>query len=101
MRKLWYNSFMKFLMRHVSPANCQRNFPRVIVSLIHVLFLVWQALYFVQVFKEPLEKEPRGGSIISAEDIKTIFGRLPGILEVHNKIMVRFSVKRLKQTDGT
>lgn len=41
----------------------------------------------LKVFKEPLEKEPRGGSIISAEDIKTIFGRLPGILEVHNKIM--------------
>ncbi|XP_068732920.1 protein ECT2-like [Montipora capricornis] len=40
-----------------------------------------------KVFKEPLEKDPRGGSIISAEDIKTIFGRLPGILEVHNKIM--------------
>ena len=43
----------------------------------------------LKVFKEPLEKEPCGGSIISAEDIKTIFGRLPGILEVHNKIMVR------------
>ncbi|XP_073255407.1 protein ECT2-like [Porites lutea] len=41
----------------------------------------------LKVFKEPLEKEPCGGSIISAEDIKTIFGRLPGILEVHNKIM--------------
>ncbi|XP_074633171.1 protein ECT2-like [Acropora palmata] len=41
----------------------------------------------LKVFKEPLEKDPRGGSIISAEDIKTIFGRLPGILEVHNKIM--------------
>lgn len=40
-----------------------------------------------KVFKEPLEKDPRGGSIISAEDIKTIFGHLPGILEVHNKIM--------------
>ena len=64
-------------------------------------FEVWQALYFGQVFKEPLEKEPRGGSIISAEDIKTIFGRLPGILEVHNKIKVRFPVKRLKQTDSS
>ncbi|XP_078378862.1 protein ECT2-like [Oculina patagonica] len=46
----------------------------------------------LKVFKEPLEKEPRGGSIISAEDIKTIFGRLPGILEVHNKIMSELEV---------
>lgn len=46
----------------------------------------------LKVFKEPLEKEPRGGSIISAEDIKTIFGRLPGILEVHNKIMNELEV---------
>lgn len=45
-----------------------------------------------KVFKEPLEKDPRGGSIISAEDIKTIFGRLPGILEVHNKIMNELEV---------
>ena len=51
---------------------------------------LWLSL---QVFKEPLEKDPRGGSIISAEDIKTIFGRLPGILEVHNKIMVRLVLK--------
>ncbi|KAJ7392798.1 Protein T2 [Desmophyllum pertusum] len=46
----------------------------------------------LKVFKEPLEKEPRGGSIISAEDIKTIFGRLPGILDVHNKIMSELEV---------
>lgn len=50
----------------------------------------------LQVFKEPLEKDPRGGSIISVEDIKTIFGRLPGILEVHNKIMVRLVLKFCK-----
>lgn len=54
------------------------------------VFTLWLSL---QVFKEPLEKDPRGGSIISAEDIKTIFGRLPGILEVHNKIMVRLVLK--------
>lgn len=59
-------------------------------NLIHVQFLICQAPCFIQIFKEPLEKEPRGRSIISAEDIKTIFGRLPGILEVHNKIMVRY-----------
>jgi len=46
----------------------------------------------LKIFKEPLEKEPRGRSIISAEDIKTIFGRLPGILEVHNKIMNELEV---------
>lgn len=46
----------------------------------------------LKVFKEPLEKEPRGGSIISAEDIKTIFGRLPGIKEVHTKIMTELEV---------
>ena len=56
-------------------------------KLIHLLKFV-----IFQVFKEPLEKDPRGGSIISAEDIKTIFGRLPGILEVHNKIMVSYAV---------
>ena len=44
----------------------------------------------VQVFKMPLEQEDqRAGPILAPEEIKTIFGSLPDILEVHHKIMVR------------
>ena len=38
----------------------------------------------------PLEQEDqRAGPILAPEEIKTIFGSLPDILEVHHKIMVR------------
>ncbi|KAK3726892.1 hypothetical protein QZH41_016690, partial [Actinostola sp. cb2023] len=40
----------------------------------------------LKVFKEPLETDPRG-PIIPSESIKTIFGSLPDILDVHTKIM--------------
>ncbi|XP_031567821.1 protein ECT2-like isoform X2 [Actinia tenebrosa] len=40
----------------------------------------------LKVFKEPLETDPRG-PIVPTESIKTIFGSLPDILDVHTKIM--------------
>ncbi|XP_032231100.2 protein ECT2 [Nematostella vectensis] len=40
----------------------------------------------LKVFKEPLETDPRG-PIIPQEDIKTIFGSVPDILDVHTKMM--------------
>jgi hypothetical protein len=37
----------------------------------------------------PLEQEDqRAGPILAPEEIKTIFGSLPDILEVHHKMMV-------------
>ena len=39
-----------------------------------------------QVFKEPLEQEQTGGPILDQEDIKSIFGKLPDIYEVHQKL---------------
>ncbi|XP_070538599.1 protein ECT2-like [Ptychodera flava] len=40
----------------------------------------------VKVFKEPLEVNPAGGPILAAEDIKTIFGKIPDIHDVHVKL---------------
>lgn len=42
-----------------------------------------------QLFKHPLEKEGQvGGPILAQEEIKTIFGSIPDIYEVHTKIKV-------------
>ncbi|XP_078267079.1 protein ECT2 isoform X1 [Rhinoraja longicauda] len=41
----------------------------------------------IQIFKVPLEKEGQlGGPILAQEEIKTIFGSIPDILDVHTKI---------------
>ncbi|XP_046854371.1 protein ECT2-like [Xenia sp. Carnegie-2017] len=43
----------------------------------------------LKVFKHPLEQEDqRAGPILAAEEIKTIFGYLPDILQVHHQMMV-------------
>jgi len=43
-----------------------------------------------QVFKEPLECPTlRGGPILSAEDVKLIFGNIADIMDVHKNILVR------------
>ena len=41
-------------------------------------------------FKEPIEQsfDQRGGPLLVAEEIKTVFGSLPDILEVHQSILV-------------
>lgn len=40
-----------------------------------------------QLFQVPLEKEGQlGGPILAQEEIKTIFGSIPDILDVHTKI---------------
>ena len=46
-----------------------------------------------QVFKEPLEQsdEQRGGALLAPEEIKTIFGALPDLLDVHNQLLVSHS----------
>lgn len=42
-----------------------------------------------QLFKLPLEKEGQvGGPILAQEEIKTIFGSIPDIYEVHTRIKV-------------
>lgn len=42
-----------------------------------------------QIFKYPLEKEGQvGGPILAQEEIKTIFGSIPDIYEVHTRIKV-------------
>ena len=43
-----------------------------------------------QVFKEPIEQsfDQRGGPLLAVEEIKTIFGSLPEILDVHQRILV-------------
>lgn len=42
----------------------------------------------ISVFKEPLEKEQTGGPILPAEDIKTIFSKIPDICSVHQRLKV-------------
>ncbi|NXA51463.1 ECT2 protein, partial [Nothocercus julius] len=46
----------------------------------------------IELFQVPLEKEGQlGGPILAQEEIKTIFGSIPDILDVHIKIKARFS----------
>uniref|UniRef100_A0A3B3C892 Epithelial cell transforming 2 n=1 Tax=Oryzias melastigma TaxID=30732 RepID=A0A3B3C892_ORYME len=41
----------------------------------------------LQLFKDPLEKEGQvGGAILAQEEVKTIFGNIPDIYEVHTRI---------------
>uniref|UniRef100_A0A8D1M645 Protein ECT2 n=1 Tax=Sus scrofa TaxID=9823 RepID=A0A8D1M645_PIG len=43
----------------------------------------------IQLFQVPLEEEgQRGGPILAPEEIKTIFGSIPDILDVHTKIKI-------------
>ncbi|NXG29809.1 ECT2 protein, partial [Dromaius novaehollandiae] len=45
----------------------------------------------IQLFQVPLEKEGQlGGPILAQEEIKTIFGSIPDILDVHTKIKASF-----------
>ena len=47
------------------------------------------SMFVWQVFKEPLECPTlRGGPILSAEDVKGIFGNIADIMDVHKKIQV-------------
>lgn len=51
----------------------------------------WEGINFFcllhQLFQVPLEKEGQlGGPILAQEEIKTIFGSIPDILDVHTKI---------------
>lgn len=43
----------------------------------------------IKIFKEPLEQSAhqRGGALLAAEEIKTIFGPIPDLLEVHEKLL--------------
>lgn len=43
----------------------------------------------ITVFKEPLEQSvnQRGGALLAAEEIKTIFGAIPDLLKVHEKLL--------------
>ncbi|XP_065055879.1 protein ECT2-like [Rhopilema esculentum] len=43
----------------------------------------------IKVFKEPLEQsfDQRGGPLLVAEEIKTVFGSLPEIVDVHQRIL--------------
>ena len=54
-----------------------------------------------QVFKDPLERfQQRGGPILSAEDSKSIFGNIPEILAVHQKIVVGREGGREREREG-
>lgn len=45
--------------------------------------------FYFKLFKLPLEKEGQvGGPILAQEEIKTIFGSIPDIYEVHTRIKV-------------
>lgn len=48
--------------------------------------------FHLKLFKLPLEKEEQvGGPILAQEEIKTIFGSIPDIYEVHTRIKVCLS----------
>ena len=59
----------------------------------HFKSSVFCIAFFFQVFQVPLEKEGQvGGPILAPEEIKTIFGSIPDILDVHIKIKVVFQI---------
>lgn len=63
----------------------------VLVGVCVLIFLIFVFVIF-QLFKHPLEKEGQvGGPILAQEEIKTIFGSIPEIYEVHIRIKVMFS----------
>ena len=49
-------------------------------------------LFLFKVFKEPLEQSAnqRGGALLAVEEIKTIFGSVPELLDVHEKLLVSY-----------
>ena len=54
-----------------------------------VCLFIFLDLFVSQLFKIPLEKEGQvGGPILAQEEIKTIFGSIPDIYDVHRKIKV-------------
>lgn len=68
---------------------------------IHCYFHVCELAYvclILKLFKLPLEKEGQvGGPILAQEEIKTIFGSIPDIYEVHTRIKV-LSVKHFQSS---
>ena len=73
----------------------EKNFVDILLIIVkvgyHWLWFYWfmTLIYFIQVFKEPLEHPTqRGGPIIDNEDIKSIFGNITEILGVHEKLVV-------------
>lgn len=55
---------------------------------VHVLLSL---CFNVKLFKHPLEKEGQvGGPILAQEEIKTIFGSIPDIYDVHTRIKVGY-----------
>lgn len=47
------------------------------------------SVFYLQLFKIPLEKEEQvGGPILAQEEMKTIFGSIPEIHDVHTRIKV-------------
>ena len=60
------------------------------ISLVFFVWTVYDIITFVwQVFKEPLECPTlRGSPILSAEDLKGIFGNVVDIMDAHRKIQV-------------
>ncbi|MBN3309701.1 ECT2 protein, partial [Amia calva] len=64
-----------------------------VIKLMHLHFNPWGLIlcfHFIicfQLFKNPLEKEGQlGGPILAQEEIKTIFGSIPDVFEVHTRI---------------
>ncbi|MGH0150978.1 UNVERIFIED_CONTAM: hypothetical protein FKN15_044060 [Acipenser sinensis] len=50
----------------------------------------------LQLFKDPLEKEGQlGGPILAVEEIKTIFGSIPDIFDVHTRIKTKCLYQRM------
>lgn len=53
------------------------------------VFELCHIFFFLKLFKLPLEKEGQvGGPILAQEEIKTIFGSIPDIYDVHTRIKV-------------
>ncbi len=56
---------------------------------VHISHICVFVCLFLKLFKLPLEKEGQvGGPILAQEEIKTIFGCIPDIYEVHTRIKV-------------
>ncbi|XP_055363712.1 protein ECT2-like [Betta splendens] len=68
----------------VSPGSQERSVSLLLLAL-YLLYI--SNLFLFEAFKLPLEKEGQvGGPILAQEEIKTIFGSIPDIYEVHTRI---------------
>lgn len=80
---------MPRLWKHLEYCSLMISFFFAILWNMLVSHIFIYLILFFKLFKLPLEKEGQvGGPILAQEELKTIFGSIPDIYEVHTRIKV-------------